>query len=372
MRKLSDNLIKEWDFEKNTQLSPNYIKNINIKVWWQCINNCSHKWEAIIGNRIKGTGCPFCSKRKVSEANSLAKHQNIINQWNYEKNNSLNPDKISEFSSKKVWWKCDKDHEWEAVVAARTSQKQNCPFCANKRPCQDNCLETKYPELSKKWDIIKNDGLMPKDVLPHSKKKIWWICLKGHSFITWLSDMINGKTTCTQCLGYTIRDRKMINTNDGYRICKICLKELNLIDFRIKNDKRDNKKRLDNICKPCSAANNSEYWRTDKGISAHIVVRTKYFCKKNKLPFDLDKKWVLDKLNNINWKCELTGLPMKKNAKGGFVLDSISVDRIKPGQGYTKDNIRFVLNQVNIFRQNGDDNNMYKIAQALLDYRGKL
>lgn len=50
------------------------------------------------------------------------------------------------------------------------------------------------------------------------------------------------------------------------------------------------------------------------------------------------------------WKCELTGLPMIKNTIGGFTLNSISVDRIRPGQGYTKDNIRFVLNQVNIFR----------------------
>jgi hypothetical protein len=53
----------------------------------------------------------------------------------------------------------------------------------------------------------------------------------------------------------------------------------------------------------------------------------------------------------------------------GFHLDSISIDRINHTSGYTKDNIRFVLNQVNVFRSNGSDERMYKIAEALLKNR---
>jgi hypothetical protein len=55
----------------------------------------------------------------------------------------------------------------------------------------------------------------------------------------------------------------------------------------------------------------------------------------------------------------------------GFHLDSISIDRINHKGGYTKDNIRVVLNQVNIFRSNGSDERMYKIAKALLEYRSE-
>lgn len=272
-------------------------------------------------------------------------------------------------SSRKVWWKCSKEHEWETLVSARTGQKQNCPYCANKKACLNNCLATKYPEISKEWDQIKNGLLTPKDVLPHSRKKIWWICPNDHSWSSWLSDRTSSHTRCTQCLGYSIRDRKEINTQDGYRVCKYCRKELSIGHFRNRLDKRDNRKRLDNACIQCASDRVEDYRKTDRGIAAEIVRRTKHICKKNGLPFDLDKCWVFQKLNSIDWNCELTGLPMIKNTIGGFTLNSISVDRIRPGQGYTKDNIRFVLNQVNIFRQNGTDAQMYMISEALLKYR---
>lgn len=53
----------------------------------------------------------------------------------------------------------------------------------------------------------------------------------------------------------------------------------------------------------------------------------------------------------------------------GFNWNSISIDRIKHDGGYTKNNVRFVLNQVNIFRQNGPDERMYDIAEALIRNR---
>lgn len=38
----------------------------------------------------------------------------ILNEWNYDKNYNygLTPKNISHGSSKKVWWKCNKGHEW--------------------------------------------------------------------------------------------------------------------------------------------------------------------------------------------------------------------------------------------------------------------
>lgn len=114
---------------------------------------------------------------------------------------------------------------------------------------------------------------------------------------------------------------------------------------------------------------------TPEGMVAEIIRRKKSHCKKNNIEFDLTKKFVLEKLNNIDWKCELTRLPMRSTKSDvndryqGFHLDSISLDRINHGGGYTMDNVRFVLNQVNVFRSNGDDDRMYKIAEALLSHR---
>lgn len=56
----------------------------------------------------------------------------LAKEWNYEKNGTLTPDQVTEKSDKKVWWKCDKGHEWETMVATRT-RGHGCPFCAGKR-----------------------------------------------------------------------------------------------------------------------------------------------------------------------------------------------------------------------------------------------
>ncbi len=166
------------------------------------------------------------------------------------------------------------------------------------------------------------------------------------------------------------------NENRSKKICFKCRDMLDVKLFRVREKKRGRGKGkyINNICKECEHKSVEDYRRTDRGIAAEIVRRTKYNCKVRSLPFDLDKDWVFERLNSIGWKCELTGLPM--NPKGlemrsGFQWDSISTDRINPKGGYTKDNVRFILNQINVFRQDHPDEQMYMLAEALIDYRSK-
>lgn len=166
------------------------------------------------------------------------------------------------------------------------------------------------------------------------------------------------------------------NEDRSKKICFKCQDMLDVNLFRVREKKRGRGKGkyINNICKDCEQGMVEDYRRTDLGMAAEIVRRTKAVCKKDSLPFDLDREWVLDRLNSIGWKCELTGLPM--SPKGftkttGFKWDSISTDRLNPNGGYTKDNIRFILNQINVFRQNHPDEQMYMLAEALLNYRSK-
>lgn len=56
-------LEKEWDFEKNTNISPEKIsKGKHLKVWWKC-SVCGHEWDAYVFNRSRGKGCPNCYKK---------------------------------------------------------------------------------------------------------------------------------------------------------------------------------------------------------------------------------------------------------------------------------------------------------------------
>ena len=60
-------------------------------------------------------------------------------------------------SNKKVWWKCSKGHEWEAVISSRTGSDRGCPICANQKVLKGyNDLATIFPEFLPEWNYKKN------------------------------------------------------------------------------------------------------------------------------------------------------------------------------------------------------------------------
>jgi len=178
---LFQELALEWHPYKNGNLNPNEVTpGSNIKVWWLCKKR--HEWQAVIHSRSKGHGCPYCSRQLPSEDNNLAKfHPELIKEWHPKKNGSLSPKNITRGSTKKVWWICEKSHEWVASPNTRT-RGRGCPYCSGKKVCNDNSLFFLNPQLAKEWHPKKNGRLSPKDVSLKSGKKVWWICKKGHEW----------------------------------------------------------------------------------------------------------------------------------------------------------------------------------------------
>ncbi|MBR5596914.1 MAG: zinc-ribbon domain-containing protein [Lachnospiraceae bacterium] len=51
----------EWNKEKNGDLTANDVAPMsNRAFWWKC-SICNYEWHAIVGNRVKGRGCPNCA-----------------------------------------------------------------------------------------------------------------------------------------------------------------------------------------------------------------------------------------------------------------------------------------------------------------------
>ena len=125
----------------------------------------------------------------------------LAKEWNYSKNGGLLPVDVKANSDEKVWWKCDKGHEWQATVGSRNSGGHKCPYCSGRYAIQgENDLQTLYPDLANEWDYEKNGGLTPIDVLPHSDKKVWWKCKKGHEWETQIKHRTRG-SGCPYCAG---------------------------------------------------------------------------------------------------------------------------------------------------------------------------
>ena len=138
---INPSLAKEWNYEKNDGLTPGDVTpNSNKKVWWKCSKG--HEWQVSINNRSNGNGCPYCAGQKVilGENDLQTINPSLAKEWNYEKNDGLTPMDVTPNSGQKIWWKCNKGHEWRATINDR-SRGRGCPVCNSER-------HTSFPEYA--------------------------------------------------------------------------------------------------------------------------------------------------------------------------------------------------------------------------------
>lgn len=130
---LYPDLIKEWHPTKNGKLTPKEVRpGTAKKIWWIC--NKGHAWKTSLYHRTgRSTGCPYCSGKLASHDNNLAVlFPNLIAEWNSNRNAPLKPETLTPGSNKKVWWKCNRGHEWLTSPNKRTgADKTGCPYCTS-------------------------------------------------------------------------------------------------------------------------------------------------------------------------------------------------------------------------------------------------
>ena len=118
---------KEWHPTKNEKTPHDVIAGSIKKYWWIC--NKGHEWEASIVKRTYGTGCPFCTGRKICKDNCLATlFPEVAKEWHPTKNEKTPHDVIAG-SATKYWWMCNKGHEWKTSCVKRTRENRGCHTC---------------------------------------------------------------------------------------------------------------------------------------------------------------------------------------------------------------------------------------------------
>ncbi len=192
-------LVAEWNYERNGELEPTMVSAGSDKnVWWKCKEG--HEWQAVIGTRKAGNGCPYCANQMILAGyNDLSTiNPVLVKEWNYEKNGSLKPSMVAANSNKKVWWKCKKGHEWQALINSR-NRGVGCPFCAGKKVLVGyNDFETLYPKLCDEWNYEKNGNSLPNMFTARSGKKVWWKCDYGHKWKASIDHRVGGRR-CPIC-----------------------------------------------------------------------------------------------------------------------------------------------------------------------------
>ena len=187
-------LVKEWDYDRNGDLTPDKITvNNGKRVWWVC-KTCGHHWAVGVGHRNKGEGCPKCADKQ----RTLSKHKRIIafkgsfadnyphllKEWDYDRNRGLDPKMLPPHCGKKVWWICSTcGYSWQTTMAERANGR-GCTKCADKQRTlsrRKRIVELKgsfadtHPHLIKDWDYSKNEGT-PNDYSAGSHYRASWKC----------------------------------------------------------------------------------------------------------------------------------------------------------------------------------------------------
>ena len=195
-------LLAEFNYEKNGELSPDNIAYASHKkVWWRCSHG--HEWQAQVGSRTRGAGCPYCANRRVrvGENDLATTHPELAKEWHPTKNGTLTPQAVTLGSTKRVWWRCEKGHEWQALVYSRVAGR-GCPVCGGKVIIPgENDLASAFPKIAAQWHPTRNGKLTPETVTAYSNRRVWWVCEEGHEYQAVISRRTEGGVGCPYCAG---------------------------------------------------------------------------------------------------------------------------------------------------------------------------
>ena len=146
------------------------------------------------------------------------RYPRLLEEWAYDLNIDVSPEELTLGSTRRVWWRCSRGHEWQATLNDRNRLKggRGCPFCTGRRVLAGfNDLATTHPDLTKDWDFARNGALTPTTVNAGSTRRTHWVCHKcGHAWSAKVCARSLAGSRCPACAGVTPVPGK--NTLDLY------------------------------------------------------------------------------------------------------------------------------------------------------------
>ncbi len=117
---------------------------------------------------------------RKGQADLTKTHPQLIGEWDFARNEGLQPEDVSKGCEQQVWWVCSKGHSYKARIFARAAGTQ-CPYCTGKSVLAGfNDLATTDPDLAGEWYAPLNGQVTPETVSRGSHRKVWWRCREGH------------------------------------------------------------------------------------------------------------------------------------------------------------------------------------------------
>jgi very-short-patch-repair endonuclease len=173
-------IAEQWHPTKNGELKPEQFSfgSHEENTWWLCDKTCdygcNHEYQSTISNRCNGHGCPFCENQQSCIHTSIVyTNPKLVKQWHPTKNGCLLPENFTYGSGQRIWWVCDKKHEWESTIDNR--RNRGCPYCRNKTEQKlYDALIPQYPKLEREFRVewCMNINQLPYDFVLKEDKII--------------------------------------------------------------------------------------------------------------------------------------------------------------------------------------------------------
>ncbi len=97
----------------------------------------------------------------------------------------INPQDLSQSSTKLIWWKCsiNPEHVWDAPPDRIKRQVKlgftGCPYCHGKRVDKTNSLAENFPDVAALWHPTKNGDLLPSKSLLNQTNEYGGLVMMG-------------------------------------------------------------------------------------------------------------------------------------------------------------------------------------------------
>lgn len=327
-------LRNEWDYGKNVGIDPETLSSgTGKKVWWRCASG--HEWQVRASVRVEGAGCRACNTLEKARANPVSSQPEIAAQLD---DPEYIASELSRASPKKVWWKCEKSHRWEATVQSRCygDTARGCPYCSGHYAIPgETDLATLRPDLAAQWD---DDSISPTEVTVATIRKVRWRCEKGHQFVTSIHNRSTSRTKgngCPYCPGSRGKHAKvLVGVNDLATLHPEIAAELHSTHITAQELRAYSNKRVEwdcseghiwtstpanrvlgSGCKMCSKAQTSKIeGRLRSLVDSRDYLSGTILDHNHKLPVP----WRNRKTVSVDIYCEWRGLPVVIEYDGSF------------------------------------------------------
>lgn len=125
----------EAEWSENNDVDPSEVSVGSRKpTLWKC-QTCGGEWSALTYNRAKkGTGCPYCTGKKLGYGNDLAsKNPDAALDWLPEENGGVLPSEVYYGTHKKANFTCHIcGWKWSTSISHRGREKSGCPSCTSR------------------------------------------------------------------------------------------------------------------------------------------------------------------------------------------------------------------------------------------------